>query len=66
MPVNMLHKDTPKGEKPPGWAPSNETEANKNTQNEEDLAAIEQEAIWHADEVGNVKWSGQDGKRYGD
>jgi len=69
MPVNVLNKDTPKGEKPPEWvatlqkalAPSSEDK-----QKEMDLAVQEQEALWESEEVGIVHWSGENGQRYND
>ena len=69
MPVNMLRKDTPKGEKPPGWTGGDlmaELKSSPDQIKEAELAAQEQEALWESQEVGLTKWSGQDGKRYGD
>lgn len=69
MPVNVLRKDCPKGEKPPEWitaiqkasAPSLEER-----QKEQDLAVQEQEALWESEETGIVHWSGENGQRYND
>ena len=68
MPVNMLRKDVPKGQKPPGWKALVQTkgEGQKNEEKERDLAVQEQEALWESEDVGFVRWSGEDGKRYSD
>lgn len=69
MPVNVLNKDTPKGEKPPEWVAALQ-KANEPTseerQQEIDLAVKEQEALWESEEVGIVHWSGENGQRYND
>ena len=65
MPINVLRKDIPKGEKPPGWSPTAKAPS-KNKENNSDLSANEEAALWEAQEVGLVKWSGEDGKRYND
>ena len=69
MPVNMLRKDIPIGEKSREWiailqkSPGMSLEEK---QREEDLAAKEIEALWESEEIGIVKWSGEDGQRYSD
>jgi len=69
MPVNFLRKDLPKGEKPPEWialmqkVPALSLE---DKQIEADLAAKEQDSLWESEEIGIVKWSGEDGQRYSD
>jgi len=69
MPVNMLKKDIPKGDKPPEWVATPHRAAvpsSEDKQKEIDLAVEEQEALWESEEVGIVKWSGEDGHRYSD
>ena len=69
MPVNMLRKDVPKGEKPPEWVAILEKVPSvslEEKQREEELAAKEIEALWESEEIGIVKWSGEDGQRYSD
>ena len=65
MPINMLRKDIPKGEKPPGWSPTVKPRGEKK-EKESELSATEEQALWEAQEIGIVKWSGEDGKRYND
>ena len=65
MPINMLRKDIPKGEKPPGWSPTVRPGAGEKKK-ESDLSVSEEAALWEAQEIGIVKWSGEDGKRYND
>ncbi len=69
MPVNMLRKDIPKGQKPPGWASDGEQEAKlslEDKQKEADLAVREQQALWESEEIGIVRWSGEEGQRFSD
>jgi len=68
MPVNVLRKDIPKGEKPPGWStPAQMNEEGQNSdERERDLAVQEQEALWESEETGIVRWSGEHGQRYSD
>ena len=69
MPVNVLRKDIPKGEKPPGWVSDGEQKAKLNSedkQKEADLAVKEQEALWESEEIGIVRWSGEEGQRFSD
>ena len=68
MPVNMLRKDIPKGEKPPGWSPVSQQRGRspEDKQREQDLAVEEQEALWESEETGIVRWSGEHGQRYSD
>ncbi len=65
MPINMLRKDVPKGEKPPGWSPTVQPEVGEKKK-ESELSESEEAALWEAQEIGIVKWSGEDGKRYND
>ena len=68
MPVNVLRKDIPKGEKPPGWV-SGEQEAKlspEDKQKEADMAAEEQQKLWESEEIGIVRWSGEEGQRFSD
>ena len=69
MPVNVLHKDTPKGQKPPGWVSIREQDAESSAEDklkEADLAVREQEALWESEEIGIVRWSGEEGQRFSD
>ncbi len=69
MPVNVLRKDIPKGEKPPGWSSSLQKASApsvEDKQKEADLAVEEQEALWESEETGIVRWSGEHGQRYSD
>ncbi len=69
MPVNVLRKDIPKGEKPPGWVSAHEqgTEAGaEDKQKEADLAAEEEQKLWESEEIGIVRWSGEEGQRFSD
>jgi len=69
MPVNMLKKDIPKGEKPPEWIATLQKASElspEEKQKEADLAAEEEIAVWESEEVGIVKWSGEHGQRYSD
>ena len=69
MPVNMLKKDIPKGEKPTGCFPTVEPQLGKSQEEEDretDLAIQEQEALWESQESGIVHWSGEHGQRYSD
>jgi hypothetical protein len=68
MPVNVLRKDCPKGEKPPELvATLRASEPSlEDRQKEQDLAVKEQEALWESEEVGIVHWSGENGQRYND
>jgi hypothetical protein len=68
MPVNVLRKDIPKGEKPPGWV-SGEQEATLSPeakQKEADMAVLEKQAMWESEEIGIVRWSGEEGTRFSD
>ena len=65
MPINVLRKDVPKGTKPPGWSPALTPHSEKSEKDSE-LSANEEAALWEAQEIGIVKWSGEDGKRYND
>lgn len=71
MPINALHKDSPRGRGPEPDAslhagikdkPPGEEEKVK----EGDLAAQEVQALWESQEVGNTSWSGESGTRYSD
>ena len=69
MPVNVLRKDIPRGQKPPGWVDAREQVSGADAeagQKEADLAVQEQEALWESQEIGIVHWSGEEGKRYSD
>ncbi|MDT7043020.1 hypothetical protein [Candidatus Nitronereus thalassa] len=70
MPVNVLRKDCPKGEKPPEWIATLQKVSGRpsveDQQKEQDLAVQEQEALWESEEVGIVRWSGENGQRYND
>ena len=69
MPVNVLRKDIPKGQKPPGWVSTREEEAGASAEDklkEADLAVREQEALWESEEIGIVRWSGEEGQRFSD
>ena len=68
MPVNVLRKDIPKGEKPPGWVSSCEqdTKSAEDKMKEADLAAEEQQKLWESEEIGIVRWSGEEGQRFSD
>jgi len=65
VPINVLRKDIPKGEKPPGWSSTVQSQM-EIKENESELSANEEAALWEAQEIGIVKWSGEDGKRYND
>ena len=68
MPVNVLRKDIPKGEKPPGWVSAREQEAKseEDKMKEADLAVEEQQKLWESEEIGIVRWSGEEGQRFSD
>ncbi|MXX11316.1 MAG: hypothetical protein F4201_05305 [Nitrospira sp. SB0677_bin_15] len=68
MPVNVLRKDIPKGEKPPGWVSARErdTKSVEDKMKEADLAAEEQQKLWESEEIGIVRWSGEEGQRFSD
>lgn len=69
MPVNVLRKDIPKGQKPPGWVSTREQGSERSAadkQKEADLAVREQEALWESEEIGIVRWSGEEGQRFSD
>ena len=69
MPVNVLRKDIPKGQKPPGWVSTHEQDAAsgaEDKQKEADLAAEEQQKLWESEEIGIVRWSGEEGNRFSD
>ncbi len=68
MPVNVLRKDIPKGEKPPDWVSSCEqdTKSAEDKMKEADLAAEEQQKLWESEEIGIVRWSGEEGQRFSD
>ncbi len=69
MPVNVLRKDIPKGQKPPGWVSVREQDAEAESEaklKEADLAVREQEAMWESEEIGIVRWSGEEGQRFSD
>ncbi len=69
MPVNMLQKDIPQGQKPPGCVSAREQVSGADSearQKEADLAVQEQEALWESQEIGIVHWSGEEGKRFSD
>ncbi len=65
MPINVLRKDIPKGEKPPGWSSTPKPHVERKGEDSE-LSESEEAALWEAQEIGLVKWSGEDGKRYND
>lgn len=68
MPVNVLRKDIPKGEKPPGWVSAREqdTKSAEDKMKEADLAVEEQQKLWESEEIGIVRWSGEEGQRFSD
>ena len=68
MPVNVLRKDIPKGEKPPGWVSGEQetTLSPEDKQKESDLAVQEKQAMWESEEIGIVRWSGEEGTRFSD
>lgn len=68
MPVNVLRKDIPKGEKPPGWVSAGEqdTKSAEDKLKEADLAVEEQQKLWESEEIGIVRWSGEEGQRFSD
>ncbi len=68
MPVNVLRKDIPKGEKPPGWVSARERDAAsaEDKMKEADMAAEEQQKLWESEEIGIVRWSGEEGQRFSD
>ena len=68
MPVNVLRKDIPKGEKPPGWVSAHEqdTKSAEEKMKEADLAVEEQQKLWESEEIGIVRWSGEEGQRFSD
>ena len=69
MPVNVLRKEIPKGQKPPGWVSTREQDpasGSEDTLKEADLAVREQEALWESEEIGIVRWSGEEGQRFSD
>ncbi len=68
MPVNVLRKDIPKGEKPPGWVSAREqdTKSEEDKMKEADLAVEEQQKLWESEEIGIVRWSGEEGQRFSD
>ena len=69
MPVNVLRKDIPKGQKPPGWVSVREQDTGSESEaklKEADLAVREQEAMWESEEIGIVRWSGEEGQRFSD
>ncbi len=69
MPINVLHKDTPRGRGPePRQAISEELKekpaAEEEKSKESDLAAQETQALWESQEIGKTSWSGAGGQRY--
>jgi len=73
MPINVLHKDTPRGRGPePRQAISEEPkeklvpEEEKSKEKEKDLAAQETQDLWESQEIGKTSWSGAGGQRYND
>ena len=69
MPVNVLRKEVPKGEKPPEWVACLQKGSEpsvEDQQKEQDMAVQEQEALWESEEHGIVHWSGEHGQRYND
>lgn len=68
MPVNVLRKDIPKGEKLPGWVSAREQDAAsaEDKMKEADMAAEEQQKLWESEEIGIVRWSGEEGQRFSD
>ncbi len=71
MPINVLHKDTPRGRGPePRRTISEELKEKpgvvEEKSKESDLAAQETQALWESQEIGNTSWSGAGGKRYSD
>ncbi|MCY3728999.1 MAG: hypothetical protein OXF97_08410 [Nitrospira sp.] len=68
MPVNVLRKDIAKGEKPPGWVSAREQDAEsaEDKMKEADLAVEEQQKLWESEEIGIVRWSGEEGQRFSD
>jgi len=65
VPINVLRKDIPQGEKPPGLSSTVKPHVEKQGK-ESELSESEEAALWEAQEIGLVKWSGEDGKRYSD
>ena len=71
MPINKLHKKTPRGKgPPPSTSAENESPQVKSSemqQQEWDAAAKEIYDMWETEEVGGTRWSGGDeDKRYAD
>jgi len=71
MPINALHKNTPRGRGPepmftvntkPISLPKTEHDKSK----EADLAAQEAQELWESQEIGITSWSGETGTRYSD
>ena len=67
MPINVLKKDTARGNGPPPKQSSTKQERVKtDSETEAELAAKEIEAMWESQEEGLTRWSESDGKRYAD
>lgn len=72
MPINALHKDTPRGRGPepslslPTTGRKDQPLGEEEKVKERDLAAQEIQALWESQEVGNTSWSGESGTRYSD
>jgi len=70
MPVNMLRKDIPKGQKPPGCSASSgsvgESAAKENEFRAMDLSRIEEQTAWESQDFGIVRWSGENDNRFSD
>lgn len=68
MPINALRKDIPRGTKPPvdASAPKQTSNLDMDEEREKDLAALEAQELWEAEEEGITRWSGDQGSRYSD
>ncbi len=71
MPINVLHKDNPRGRGPEPRRTISEELKEKPVVEEEkskesDLAVQETQALWESQEIGNTSWSGAGGQRYND
>lgn len=70
MPVNMLRKDIQKGQKPSGCSSSSQTIEEQNQKEKRDqeieLSHIEEQALWESQELGIVRWSGENDNRFSD
>ncbi len=70
MPVNMLRKDIPKGQKPPGCSSSSrsvgESASKEKRDQDMELSQSEEQAAWESQEIGIVRWSGENDNRFSD